>query len=137
MLKLKAAALHALLLAGFISGAAHAKDNKWQVDIEGQPPLSGTMVMPSKMGPLTNFNLIGANAMVSFGVKGESPTEPYSAQVLYLDSKLACHRGAGDVQTDEVQRSHEHDKIMISGTIGCRKGDGEVVMHPIAGWFFK
>jgi cAMP phosphodiesterase len=137
MLKLKTAALHALVVAGFISCAAHAKDNKWQVEIEGQPPLSGTLVMPSKMGSLTTFNLIGANAMVSFGVKGDAPAEPYSAQVLYLDTKLACHRGVGDVQTDEVQLSHERDRIVVSGNIGCRQGDGEVVMHPIAGWFSK
>ncbi len=137
MLHSKTAALCTLVLAGLISSAAHAKDNKWQVEIEGQPPLSGTLVMPSKIGPLTNFNLIGANAMVSFGVKGGAPAEPYSAQVLYLDTKLACHRGVGDAQTDEVQLSHERDRIVVSGNIGCRQGDGEVVMHPIAGWFSK
>ena len=111
-----------------------AKDAKWRVEIAGQPALSGKLVMPSRIGPVTNFNLIGANAMVTFGIKGESPAEPYSAQVLYLDSKLACHRGVGDTQVQQVLLSHEADKIVISGEIGCRLGDGEMTMHPISGW---
>lgn len=114
--------------------AQAAKESKWQVAIEGQPTLVGSMVMPSKMGALTNYNLIGANAMVSVGVKGSAPAEPYSVQVLYLDSKLACHRGVGDAPTDEVLLFHEEDRIVVSGEIGCRKGDGKVVLHPISGW---
>lgn len=77
--------------------------------------------MPSKIGPVTNYNLIGANAMVSVGVKGNAPAEPYSVQVLYLDSKLACHRGVGDTQTDEVLLAHEADKTLIYGELAAVK----------------
>lgn len=133
---LKAAASLCLALAAIASvPASAAKDIKWLVEVEGQPSLSGRLVMPQKIGPVTNFNLMGANAMVTFGIKGESPAEPYSTQVLYLDSKLACHRGVGDEQVQQVLLSHEAGKIVISGEIGCRQGDGEVTMHPISGWF--
>lgn len=135
---LKATVSLCLSLAALtVAPAFAAKDIKWLVEIEGQPSLSGRLVMPSKIGPVTNFNLIGANAMITFGIKGQSPAEPYSAQVLYLDSKLACHRGVGDEQVQQVLVSHEAGKIVISGEIGCRKGDGEVTMHPISGWFLN
>lgn len=135
---LKAMASLCVVLAVLTSApTSAAKDNKWLVEIEGQPSLSGRLVMSQKIGPVTNFNLMGANAMVTFGIKGESPAEPYSAQVLYLDSKLACHRGVADAQVDEVQLSHEAEKIVISGEIGCRQGDGEKTMHRISGWFLN
>tara|TARA_R110000787_G_scaffold8607_22_gene29323 strand:+ start:770 stop:1192 length:423 start_codon:yes stop_codon:yes gene_type:complete len=131
------ASLCVALAALTIAPMSAAKDNKWLVEVEGQPSLSGRLVMPSKIGPVTNFNLVGANALVTFGIKGESPAEPYSAQVLYLDSKLACHRGVGDAQVNEVQLSHEAEKIVISGEIGCLQGDREKSMHRISGWFLN
>lgn len=135
---LRGSVFFCLVLLIITSVSVHAaKDIEWQVDIDGQPSLTGRLVMPSKIGPVTNFNLVGANAMVTVGVKGQAPAEPYSVQVLYLDSKLACHRGVGDAQTQEVKLSFEVEKIVLSGEIGCRHGDGEVVMHPISGWFLN
>ena len=117
---------------------AAGDDSKWQITVEGQPELSGKVVMHMPMGKLQKFSLIGGQSMVTVDVHSDSPDEPYLAQIIFLETDTICMRGLSSKPTNEVKLARDGEKYRLSGKIKCsHKDGGDSSLRPISGWFMK
>jgi hypothetical protein len=103
---------------------------KWEILIDGMPPLSGNVITGATMAGFGNYALASSDASISISLENGNPTG--SIIVKYTGVNIRC------ANFGKAQTVVDGDRAVLTGDVGCFPADGnpdDQQPSAITGWF--